>query len=298
MDEKDLLSRAAFDAMDRVEVRDAGLNLVNSLGAAQDVVRWRKQPRTLTERLLNSITGRERQLDRLFDAHTSVALDNLYRLAADIREHVTQSDIALAKTARKLRQVSDSLAAFKEEVPRELERIAELLSDVAGDVALLKSDVRKLNAQSEVDRAMLRLQDRLETQPPTMADLWDVVDGLWWGDFGALMRAAPDDARSIEIRDHLFLSLRRELKAHGLAELMVMQPLLDAVPAAAAEERPMIELRGLDPDWALRPLTRAILLRRMGEKPDKGEAAAVPRVTSTARLLERLLEESRRGTEL
>ncbi len=171
-----------------------------------------------------------------------------------------------------------------------------MIACLGEDIGLLVSRVQELEAQAAIDRMIVKLRAVAREEALTVAHLRDAIDGLWWGEFGVLWRAGPTTGRARELRRYLLGRMDDELAELGFDKPVLMTHALGQIPPLPESERPMMELLALDPDWRIRPVTKAIFTRRLAEKVESGEAAAVPLITTASRLVERLLDESERAT--
>lgn len=293
MDEQALQQRAAFDIVESIGIDNREIRTLNSLSVVAKVVRWRKEPRTLTRRLIDAATGRNRQFDTLFEGQASDALQGLYDILADVRRVHAESDLIIAKTANKVVQLHGALKEFKGEV-------VDMIAEMRADITELQFRVEGLEARGAIDDAILRLRDP-ELGPLTLDRLWLEIDGLWWSDFGTAVRRDPK-AKSTQ---NLVEKLQREMASvlrdsyRPLIEAnfaLPVQTLLDGVPKIEPSDAEVRELVALDPSIELRPLTMAVLTRSLGREANPKEERMVPRVSTASGIAERLLNETRRST--
>jgi hypothetical protein len=257
------------------------------------VVRWRKQPKTLARRLVDLTTGKTRQFDRLFEGQTTDALRGLYDILTDLRKIHAESDLIIAKTANKVVQLHGALQEFKGEV-------VDMVEEMRASITEIKFRVDALEARVGVDDAILRLRDP-DLGPLTLDRLWIEIDGLWWGDFGAIVRRDPKgkatQALIEKLQREVAAVLRERYRSLIAANFALpIQPLLESVVRVDPADADVRELMALDPDIELRPLTMALVGRSLGKGPDPREDRMVPRIATAAGLAERLLNETRRST--
>jgi hypothetical protein len=294
MDERLLQEKAAFQIVDAVAFDVREINTINALGTLGSVIRWKKQPRSLARRLLDSATGKQRQFDRLFEGQTVAALHNLRDILADVRRLHAESDLILAKTAGKVVQLHDALKSFKGEV-------FDIVEEMRAEIGDIKFRVDALEARAAVADAVLRLRNP-DLGPLTLDRLWLEFDGLWWSEFGAVVRRDPKGkaARAVVgmLQQEVAAVLRERF--HDVIEANFALPtraLLDGVLALDPARHEEFELMALDPEIALRPLTKALVNRSLGVAPDPDEVRLVPRIITATSLAERLYNETQRSTE-
>lgn len=294
MDERLLGQKASLEIIDSIGLDRRAISMVNSLNAVDSVISWRRQPRSLARRLLDSATGKQRQYDRLFEGQTASALRNLHDILNDVRRVHAESDLIIAKTADKVVQLYGALKAFKGE-------ISEILGEMKAEITDVKFRVDVLEARAAVDDAIRRLRNP-DRGSLTLDRLWLEIDALWWGEFGTVLRrdpkARPARALAEMLQDGIGGVLRDRfatlIQTHSA---LPMRPLLDGVPKLDESLHEEIELTALDPEIELRPLTKALLTRALGLAPDACEDRMVPRIMTPTSVAERLYNETRRSTE-
>lgn len=294
MDEKLLQQKAALQIVDSIGLDRRAIAMLNSLNAVDSVISWRRQPRSLARRLLDSATGKQRQYDRLFEGQTASALRNLHDILTDVRRVHAESDLIIAKTADKVVQLHGALKAFKGE-------IFDIIEEMRADITEVKFRVDVLEARASVGDAIRRLGNP-DRGRLTLDRLWLEIDALWWGEFGAVVRRDPKGkpTRALvemlhdEIGGVLQKRFAKLIEAH---DALPMRPLLGGIPALDESLREEIELIALDPEIELRPLTKALLTRSLGIAPDASEDRMVPRIMTPTSVAERLYNETRRSTD-
>lgn len=294
MDENLLQQKAALEVVNAISFDTREISTLNSLEAVNSVIRWRREPKSLARRIFNGMTGKNREFDRLFQAQTAASLNNLYELINDVREVHAESDLILAKTADKVVQLHSALKTFKGEVFDIVEAMLERIGKV-------EYRVDALEAWTAADNAYRRLRNP-DRGPLTLDRLWLEIDGLWWGQFGTILRRDPKNRKARELAEKLHDDLSDVLRNRfgsliASHNALPMQPLLEGVTALDEAQHEEFELFAQDPEIGFRPLSKAVLTRRLGLDPDPAEERMVPRIIMPANLADRLFNEAKRGTD-
>lgn len=267
-------------------------DVLNAVTVTRDAVRYRAT-RPLTRRILDSVTGEDRRLSDLFDNHTSRSIDDLLSLTTILNERIAFSDETQAKVIRRLKQVSGAMEAQGTQVRALDAYIHDLEAKFARDIALL---TERADARDALEQGFVFLERRIEAGNFTLVDLWRFSDELWWGGFGLLQRREDRPELAVRLRDEMAHRLRRLFARElGLQGPFALHPLLDQIPALDEDAREEVDLLALDPAWRDRPLTRAVSSRAADQVERESERTAVPVVTTTERLAERLLDEAERA---
>jgi hypothetical protein len=294
MDENLLQQKAAFEIVSAITFDPREINTLNSLEAVSSVIRWRREPKSLARRLLNGVTGKNREFDRMFEAQTATSLRNLHDLITDVRTIHAESDLILAKTADTVVQLHGALKTFKGEV-------FDIIDDLRSRLDNVEYRVDALEARTEADDAYRRMRNP-DRGPLTLDLMWTEIDDLWWGQFGTILRRDPKGKQAQRLAEKLQDDLTDVLRNRfgSLIEshrALPMQYLLEGVTALEEEQHEAFELIAQDPEIGFRPLTKAVLTRRLGLEPDPAEEKMVPRIITPANLADRLFNEAKRSTD-
>lgn len=282
MDERMLADRALRD-------------LLNSVTVTADLARFRKC-RSLSQRILDSVTGKAGRMDRLFDGHVAQSLENLLDLVTEVNNRQALSDETVLILIDRFGSVSRNVTQHKTDIDR-LERRLDVMT---ADIAKLSQrvDWHDLNicAAGLVENGLARLEELANLGTLSLLDLWRFADELWWGAYGILQRQHGDSESARQLKDTMLRKLRLILRHWGaVKDILVMKPLLLDIAPLPAEEAELVDLLMLNPDPRNRALTCAIGNRVAG-RPDKpDEAVATPVLVTTERFTERLFDEVRRG---
>jgi YjcZ-like protein len=162
------------------------VDFINGTQVAGEIVRVRSERRGLLDRAVAALTGRSATENHLI--HSALVEGQLTTIAwlEALQAAQADSDLALARVARAVKAHRDHAQKRDVEIDRQLARFAQTLEHLLEHQAQLRSEI---DARNELQWA---LNDALELQDVSaFGRAFYVVDRLWWGPFGALIRHPP-----------------------------------------------------------------------------------------------------------
>jgi hypothetical protein len=273
-------------------VERAVCDLLNSVSVTRDVVSYRAN-RPITRRIFEQLTGKDRRIAELFDDHTSRSIENLLVLTNLLCERLTLSDLTQTKVIRKLTAIVRRLDEQGTETKSIKEQVRLLETRFAQQLAILTG---RVDTRDTLEHGYYALKVKINSGAFNLVDLWRFIDALWWGGYGLVQRRPEQAVAAAKLREEVSYRLHELLsKELGLDNAFPLQAKLREVKPLPADEQEVFDLLALDPDWRMRPVSRAIA-DRVGDRADlEIESMSVPVLTTVERLTERLFVEAQRA---
>ncbi len=264
------------------------VDFVNGTESAGELIRFRSKRTGLLGRLGAFLSGRDGDETQLIYQAMITGQATTIDWLTTVQNAQAESDIALAAVARATKALRAKVGEIQSEISDRfeiLEKSNRLLYEELADHS------RAINAKSEFERILIEAE---QTNLPTLAMAFYVVDCLWWGPFGNYIR--QHGVKQKRDAENSLVIVRHELKKLILRQSATKEPVILSVETLATELNTLNEPTSLMINFLSAGATDILtpLHYMLGDSTNQNELPkSLPRYASADRLSMRMWSETK-----
>lgn len=190
----------------------AVIDLVNGLGAAQELNAVQQSRQSLLHRILDGLSGKTQMRQTHINEHLPTGLETCKNLVLELSKDIEKHSIALLTINSKVNNLESNLAEVIDFSIGLRDGLAVLKDELADLKNEFSSQKRILLAEQQMSRLMDKWAAGGLNQLSPIGRCYAVLDALYWGAFGNHVRQDKDARDFLEnLRDKLIIRLQDDL---------------------------------------------------------------------------------------
>lgn len=203
----------------------AVIDFVNGLSAAQDLNAVQKKRSSLLNRFFDGISGQSAMRQNHINDHLITGLETCRSLCHEFARDIEQHGVALLCLEKSLQNVQQNLTTSVHKLADFRQQFKEFADETAKELDGLKAEFgaakRIYLAEQQVNRLMDKWAAGGLKQLSPIGRCYSVLDSLYWGAFGNMMRANREQEEFLDhLRDKLIIRLQEDMQIDSHQDLI------------------------------------------------------------------------------